>query len=65
MAFEFNQSRTRSANGITPVRTAGGVLVKYDLSQGGTVPTFGLHRWLAGNPAMVCEASHSLPCRGR
>jgi Prealbumin-like fold domain/Domain of unknown function (DUF5979) len=63
MDFEFNQSETLSANGVTPVRTAGDVLIKYDLSQGGTNPTLGFHRWVTtGNPATVCEASNSLPC---
>ena len=63
MDFEFNQSSTLSSNGITPVRTAGDVLVKYDLSQGGTKPTFGLHRWITqGNAAQDCEASAKLPC---
>jgi hypothetical protein len=63
MDFEFNQSSVLSANGVTPVRTAGDVLIKYDLSQGGTKPTFGLHRWLTqGNAAQDCEASTKLPC---
>lgn len=66
MDFEFNQSRTKSGNGITPVRTAGDVLIKYDLSQGGTVPSFGLHRWVTtGTAATVCEASNSVPCWGK
>jgi hypothetical protein len=63
MDFEFNQSSVVSTNGVTPVRTAGDVLIKYDLSQGGTNPTLGFHRWVTtGNPATVCEASNSLPC---
>ena len=45
MDFEFNQSSTSSGNGVTPVRTAGDVLVAYDLSQGGTVPTISVHFW--------------------
>jgi hypothetical protein len=66
MDFEFNQSRTLSANGVTPVRTAGDVLIKYDLSQGGTVPTFGYHRWVTtGTPSQVCQASNSVPCWGK
>ena len=65
MDFEFNQSSVLSDNGITPVRTAGDVLIKYDLSQGGTKPSFGLHRWITqGNAAQVCEASSKLPCWG-
>ncbi len=48
MDFEFNQSSTPSANGVTPVRTVGDLLVIYDLSQGGTNPTLSLRRWTAG-----------------
>jgi hypothetical protein len=65
MDFEFNQSTQVSSNGVTPVRTAGDVLIKYDLSQGGTNPTLGLHRWVtSGNPATVCEANNTVPCWG-
>jgi len=65
MDFEFNQSRTLSGNGVTPVRTAGDVLIKYDLAQGGTNPILGFHRWVtSGNPATVCEANNSVPCWG-
>ena len=39
MDFEFNQSETLSSNGVTPVRTAGDLLIQYDLSQGGTNPS--------------------------
>ena len=63
MDFEFNQSSTISANGVTPVRTAGDLLIQYDLSQGGTNPVLRLSRWItAGNPATLCQASNSLPC---
>ncbi|MFL5732398.1 MAG: collagen binding domain-containing protein [Chloroflexia bacterium] len=63
MDFEFNQSTTLSSNGVTPVRTAGDLLIKYDLSQGGTNPVLGYHRWVTtGNASTVCEASSSLPC---
>jgi hypothetical protein len=63
MDFEFNQSTTLSSNGKTPVRTAGDVLIKYDLAQGGTTPVLGFHRWVTtGNPATVCEANNSVPC---
>jgi Prealbumin-like fold domain len=66
MDFEFNQSSVLSGNGVTPVRTAGDVLIKYDLSQGGTKPSFGLHRWVTqGEPSQVCEASAKLPCWGK
>src|SRR5215216_5479659 len=65
MDFEFNQSSTISSNGVTPVRTAGDVLIQYDLSQGGTNPTLFLSRWITGSngeTAADCEASNSLPC---
>jgi hypothetical protein len=66
MDFEFNKSTTLSANGVTPVRTAGDVLIKYDLSQGGTVPTLGYHLWVTtGSGRDVCEASNSVPCWGK
>ena len=45
MDFEFNQSKTLSANGQTPVRTEGDLLIIYDLSQGGTHPTLSLRTW--------------------
>jgi Prealbumin-like fold domain len=62
MDFEFNKSLTTSANGVTPVRTAGDVLIQYDLSQGGTNPVLFLSRWLTTGPTSACEASNSLPC---
>ena len=69
MDFEFNQKQCPpdcSDNAVTPVRTAGDILIKYDLSQGGTVPTLGYHIWktTAGqtgtNP--TCQAGNKLPC---
>ncbi|MFL5618109.1 MAG: hypothetical protein ACJ79A_06925 [Gemmatimonadaceae bacterium] len=66
MDFELNQSSTLSANGKTPVRTAGDILIKYDLDNGGTQPTLGFHRWVTtGNAATLCEASNALPCWGK
>src|SRR6266511_5516534 len=65
MDFEFNQSTTLSGNGVTPVRTAGDLLIKYDLVQDGTNPVLGVHRWVtSGTPATVCEASNTVPCWG-
>jgi hypothetical protein len=64
MDFEFNQSSTLSANGVTPVRTAGDVLIMYDLSQGGTNPTLWLSRWVASGPGSQCEANNTTPCWG-
>ncbi|WP_132189800.1 MULTISPECIES: prealbumin-like fold domain-containing protein [Kribbella] len=62
MDFEFNKSLVTSSNGVTPVRTAGDVLIQYDLSQGGTNPVLFLSRWLTTGPTSACEASNSLPC---
>jgi hypothetical protein len=45
MDFEFNQSATLSSNGVTPVRTAGDLLIIYDLSNGGTHPTLSKSTW--------------------
>jgi hypothetical protein len=75
MDFEFNQRQCTpgltipdpdcSANGVTPIRSAGDVLIKYDLSQGGVNPTLGYHTWVtSGTPATVCEASNTVPCWG-
>ena len=54
MDFEFNQRQCTpgqtpadpdcTSNGVTPIRTAGDLLVTYDLSQGGTRPTLSLAR---------------------
>jgi hypothetical protein len=75
MDFEFNKRACTagltppdpdcSSNGVTPIRSAGDVLIKYDLSQGGVNPTLGFHRWVtSGNPATVCEANNTVPCWG-
>lgn len=59
MDFEFNQSSTPSANGVTPVRTPGDLLVIYDLSNGGTNPTLSLRTWTgsAWGPAVDLTTS--------
>jgi hypothetical protein len=62
MDFEFNRSSTISSNGVTPVRTAGDLLIQYDLSQGGTNPQLFLSRWVTTGATSQCEASNSLPC---
>jgi uncharacterized repeat protein (TIGR01451 family) len=64
MDFELNQSSTVSSNGQTRVRTAGDILVRYDLAQGGTNPQLGFHRWVTSGPASQCEASNAVPCWG-
>jgi hypothetical protein len=56
MDFEFNQSGTLSSNGVTPVRTAGDLLIIYDLSNGGTHPTLSKSTWNGsswGNPVAL------------
>ncbi|HKY75496.1 MAG TPA: SpaA isopeptide-forming pilin-related protein, partial [Acidimicrobiia bacterium] len=54
MDFEFNHNKCDaldpdnsvcSANGVTPVRTAGDLLITYDLTKGGTVPDLSLREW--------------------
>ena len=62
MDFEFNKSKTPSANGVTPVRSAGDVLIQYDLSQGGTNPQLFLSKWVTSGPSGQCEAANSTPC---
>ncbi|MEH6467158.1 MAG: SpaA isopeptide-forming pilin-related protein [Porticoccus sp.] len=67
MDFEFNQSDTLSANGVTPVRTADDLLIQYDLANGGTFPELFLSRWIdgsGGETSADCEASNKLPCWG-
>ena len=71
MDFELNQSSVLSSNGVTPVRTAGDLLIKFDLSSGGTNPVLGYHKWVdaahAGgqSASAACEASNSFPCWGK
>src|SRR5215204_4763287 len=64
MDFEFNQSTVTSSNGVTPVRTAGDVLIQYDLAQGGTNPQLFLSRWITTGAGSQCVASNSVPCWG-
>ncbi len=64
MDFEINQHPITqlSANGVTVVRKAGDILVKFDLAQGGTNPVLGFHRWVTSG---ACEASGAkAPCWG-
>jgi len=66
MDFEFNQDTTLSANGKTPRRSEGDLLIMYDLSKGGSTPALAFSRWVtSGDPATLCEASNSLPCWGK
>ena len=64
MDFELNKSTTLSSNGVTPVRSAGDVLIQYDLTNGGTVPTLFLSRWVTTGPGSQCEANNATPCWG-
>jgi len=64
MDFEFNQSSTISTNNVTPVRTAGDLLIQYDLSQGGTNPVLWVSRWVTAGAASQCEANNAVPCWG-
>src|SRR5262245_39521683 len=59
MDFEFNQSNVLSSNGVTPVRTAGDLLIIYDLAQGGTHPVLSIREWTgsAWGPATDLSAS--------
>lgn len=62
MDFELNQSSTLCANGVSPLRTAGDMLIDYDFGGSG-VPVLAVHRWITtGNPATDCESSNTLPC---
>jgi len=64
MDFEFNKSSTLSANGVTPVRSLGDLLIQYDLAQGGTNPQLFLSRWVTSGPGSQCQASNTTPCWG-
>src|SRR5206468_13129270 len=63
MDFEFNQSTTISKNGVTPVRTAGDILITYDFGGSGT-PDLGLLTWLTTGSSGACFGSSSPPCWG-
>ncbi|RXZ48327.1 prealbumin-like fold domain-containing protein [Agromyces binzhouensis] len=64
MDFEFNQSEVDSGNGVTPQRTAGDLLIQYDLANGGTNPELFLSTWVASGDKSLCEAANSTPCWG-
>ncbi len=62
MDFEFNQSNVVAPNGVTINRTAGDLLIDFDFGGSG-VPVLAKHTWIiSGNPAVLCEASNTLPC---
>ena len=45
MDFELNQSSTKCANGVNPVRTAGDLLIEYRIEQGGAVASIKVREW--------------------
>jgi hypothetical protein len=61
MDFEFNQSDQLSANGVTPERSPGDMLVTFAFANGGNQANLGLSTWTEVGP---CEASNSAPCWG-
>jgi hypothetical protein len=65
MDFELNQSTTVSANGVTPVRTAGDILITYDFDQGGVAVSLAYHVWVATGPKSLCFAANAAPCWGQ
>ena len=57
MDFEFNHVHfPLSSNGVTPVRTAGDVLIQYDLSNGGTNLVLFVSPWVTTGAGSQCEA---------
>jgi hypothetical protein len=64
MDFEFNQSSTIDGNGVTPVRTAGDVLITFDFVNGGGNPVLGLLRWVTTGSKSQCFSANALPCWG-
>jgi hypothetical protein len=68
MDFEFNQSSTLATGKVTPLRTAGDILVTFDFTNGGSKPVLGLLRWLTaanGDSVSDCLANNALPCWGK
>jgi hypothetical protein len=73
MDFEFNQRQCTpnqspadpdcSSNGLTPIRTAGDLLIIYDLSQGGTRPTLSIRTWTGSAWGPAQNFSDTIPQR--
>lgn len=61
MDFEFNQSATKCANGVNPVRTEGDLLIEYRLEQGGATALLKLRKWTSGawGAAAVLDATQA------
>jgi len=64
MDFEFNQSKTLSSNGVTPVRTVNDLLIIYDLSNGGTKPTLSIRKWTGSAWGPVTDLTSSNDATG-
>ena len=78
MDFEVNQLRCEpgnaqltppqptncAANGVTPVRSPGDVLVRFDFTNGGGNPVLSLDKWITTGNASQCLANNALPCWG-
>jgi hypothetical protein len=70
MDFEINklaQPNLTTTGPKTVARSEGDLLVRYDFSGGGTVPTLSLVKWLTvggGGTASDCNANNALPCWG-
>ena len=64
MDFEFNKSMQISANGETPVRTAGDMLVTFDFASGGNQVDLSLLRWLTSGADSACEANGATTAEG-
>jgi hypothetical protein len=62
--FEFNQSSVLSANGVTPVRSAGDMLITFDWDAGGHRISLGLLSWVTTGSAAACFSAKALPCWG-
>ena len=74
MDFEFNARQCTpkqtpadadcTANGLTPKRTAGDLLITYDLSQGGTNPNLSLREWSGSSWGGAQNLTSSSKARG-
>ena len=65
MDFELNQASTTfpSSGKFSLNRTAGDLLIRYDLSKGGTTPLLSVNKWITSAAGTLgCEAGNSLPC---
>ena len=56
--FELNQLETKSANGVTPIRTDGDVLIGFDFESSGNVVMLTLREW-DGDAMRVGFATHT------